>query len=340
LRNEVLIIPTGGTVVSVSRGNGLSPDFQKTSDILDKTRLYFDADSISIRICRIFGDSGYDSSDMGPSQWVELTRAVKEGLASGAKGILILHGTDTMAYTSAWLSLCFDNTADIPIVITGSQRAPDSHDYDGEHNIHGSAEFIKRGIPGVWLFFHGKAYRGDKVHKSDAQNLDAYSGEVFDGHISPDNILNPRKPYWAGYEVPDLSFIDNIALSLQRKDIACLRIVPGLETGASGDESILIIEGYGAGNMPQRLHAEIDEIYRGRKKPQIIACSQAEHGIKDPTAYSGVGIGELSHRGFTVWSQGDYPMEFICALTHLAMLISPDNPGQVLEKYLNICRKA
>jgi len=336
LTDEVLVIPTGGTIVSVSDGEGLSPDIKKTCDLLQKAELYFGGKHVNMRICRVFGNRGYDSSDIGPDQWLKLSEAVMHAIKSGIKGILILHGTDTMAYTSAWLSLCFNNE-NIPVVLTGSQRGPDTHDYDGWNNLLGASEFMMSVNCGVWLYFNGRAYRGDSVHKSDAERLDAFTGKVFTPPAA-DNAF-ALKDSSCRKELIDLSFISRENQAVQRNDIALLHMVPGLEITVSGNESILIIEGYGAGNMPQSMHCKIKKNYPGKRKPQIIACSQAENGFKDPEAYSGVGIGELSRSGFDVWSQGDRTMEFICALSHFAMLSSYDAPENVLKKFLDKCIK-
>jgi len=73
---------------------------------------------------------------------------------------------------------------------------------------------------------------------------------------------------------------------------------------------------------------------RPQKSQCIIACSQAEGDIKKPKYYKKVGIAWLAQDGFKVWSQMDYPIEFIHALACFSLLVSPDTSESTLSKYL------
>lgn len=339
MSGAVLVIATGGTIVSVSNGGRAYPDIIKTGDILAKAEHYFERHGIKCQLCRIFGDAGCDSSDIGPEQWLLITERINAAIESRIQGILILHGTDTMAYTAAWLSLCFEGI-NIPIVLTGSQRTSDSDDFDGVSNLLGAAELVSNLNSGVWLFFDSKVYYGNKVHKSDASALDAFSGKTVSLRTSEkllgdvDVSGSPRPPCMSGF----LSAIKLEGSPYICSDIAFCRIVPGLPFFLSGKESIVIVEGYGAGNVPKYVHRIIENTYSSAGKPLIIACSQAECGHKDPLAYRGVGIGELSSKGFSVFNQGDYPIEFILALCHFAVLTSNNDQETIIERHLSRVR--
>ncbi len=101
---------------------------------------------------------------------------------------------------------------------------------------------------------------------------------------------------------------------------------PGTEPLLSGDEKILGIVGFGAGNAPTGLLDRVAAAYGPGERPLVIACSQAEGDIKNPSAYHDVGMAGLSSRGFEVWGQMDYPVEFIHALGCYSLMGSPQDP--------------
>lgn len=111
--------------------------------------------------------------------------------------------------------------------------------------------------------------------------------------------------------------------------------LPGIEQELlSQDKRIVCIYGFGAGNAPTRVLNYIRNFYIDKTKPCIIACSQAERDIKKPKYYKNVGIAWLAQDGFNVWSQMNYPIEFIHALACFSLLVSFDDPGYILSKYL------
>ena len=109
---------------------------------------------------------------------------------------------------------------------------------------------------------------------------------------------------------------------------------PGIKPVLTGQEKILCIFGFGAGNAPTRVLDDLLTFYVDKKKPDIIACSQVEGDMKKPNHYKEVGIALLAKDGFNVWSQMDYPIEFIHSLACYSLLSFFHQPGKMLSKYL------
>ena len=315
---EVLIISTGGTIVSVDHGNGAVPDSDAALGILQRAGEFLRERGYSYSVKAVFGEAGCDSSDISPAEWLTLTQRVNEAVLRGVKKILIIHGTDTMAYTAAWLSLTAEQ--DAAVVLTGSQRTPGAPDFDGESNLHGAARLLCGTERGVFIHFDGRDYEGAFVHKEDAEALSAYVSTGY-GALPRNGIyraLEGKETEWRA-AAARLSLVTLHPAALPRFDLC----------------KILILAGYGAGNMPQRLRRQLAESFpeEGRR-PLIIAASSCACGRKNPAFYGGVGIAELTKESFSVFSQGSYSLEFLIALSYLSLLVSPEEPEKILQLYL------
>jgi len=319
MRREVLLIATGGTIVSPKKGGSAAPDAGASRDLLSRAEGFFRSCGFSVKIVRPFGSAGIDSSDMGPVQWVKLAKEISGALSDNLQGILITHGTDTMAYTAAWLSIFFSGLG-IPIILTGSQKSPDEVPFDGDANLMGAARMVIEGISGVYIYFNWRLFNGFCAHKRDSQNIDAFC-EYGYGRVG----LCAEKPGSRGrpFDLPAryeliLRASEEEIISASRRIAICF-VLPGFSPKLSGDEDILIIVGFGAGNIPESYHREILEKYKQSNKPCVIACSQAEEGQREPWVYRNVGIGCLENRGFTVFRQR-MTLEFVTAAAYFAVL--------------------
>ena len=338
---RLLVIFTGGTIASRSGDEGKGPDSETVAALKSHIEGFFEGRNVEV-LCRDpWGVPGLDSSNLDPGHWVELASLIAGELKRGITGVLILHGTDTMAYTSSWLSLCFPNIR-IPVIITGSQMTLDYMPEDATVNLKGAASVACSDVSGVWIYCNWKLIPGNRAHKAQALHPDAY--------VATNGQPMYFNPDWARIKVED-QFHQMVTASLSplvekaiTHDIADARSIvkglklvfctPGFSPCLSGDEAILIILGYGCGNAPSYVLDQIRDVFDGDSKPHVIACSQAEGDMKTPGSYAGVGIASLGKSGFTVWSQMDYPVEFIHALCCYSLLASPNAPGFVLSHYL------
>ncbi|MDO4988338.1 MAG: asparaginase domain-containing protein [Synergistes sp.] len=322
---RVLIIPTGGTIGSLG-GLGTVGAVSDAGAVRDITN--FAADVLHEYGCigtvnTLFGAVGMDSSDMSPYEWGKLSNAIHSAAKEGIKKILIIHGTDTMAYTAAWLSLTVPR--DVTVVLTGSQRTADAPDFDGIRNVEGAVRTLCEKQRGVYIHFDGRDFKGAFVSKEDAQAFSAYTES-------------------SSEDMPDVYFHENYFEHCERwQDIAkniCVMNVSPLFTHSPDECKILLVVGYGAGNMPQRIIRTIAEsCVKCEKRPIVICASACVKGAKNPCAYSGVGAGVLAEHGFHVYSQGGYSYEFLIALSFFALCVDSEEPEKVIAQWLDKVKK-
>ena len=337
---NVRVLLTGGTIASGFREGGAEPDGATARSLVGLLDSFFRERGVVPLFRSLWGEAGLDSSDLDPGHWVVLTREVAEALEEGCGGVLILHGTDTMAYTSAWLSLCLAGVP-VSVVLTGSQFTRDFTPEDGSVNLRGAAQVLCSSFPGVWLYFNWKLIPGARAHKARASHPDAFvSTNGIPVYFNPEwglssSFEHPKKTWNPGKDLRAL-----LAHTPETARAVCSRMgwhfcFPGCGLCLRGDEEVLGLVGYGAGNVPQRLLRQVEETYAERdRKPLVLACSQAEGDFKNPGAYRNVGIASLSRSGFRVFSQMDSPLEFVHALGCFALLARPEAPEDVLSRHL------
>jgi L-asparaginase len=228
-----------------------------------------------------------DSSDMQPEDWVRIARAVLRRY-DAYDGFVVLHGTDTMAYTASALSFMLSGLTK-PVIVTGAQLSLEDPRSDGrEHIITSLILAGNSGIPEVAIYFGARLLRGNraqKVHNNDFVAFDS-------GNLPPLARVGVRiaidhklvRP--AGGGVPDT--IEHV----HRPEVASLRLFPGisptlLEHVLAPPTEGLVLETYGAGNFPAA-NAELcaplrDAVARG---VVIINCSQCHGGAVRQSLYS------------------------------------------------------
>ena len=277
---NILVLLTGGTIACGETEAGLVPVngesfFAEKLNTLDlKCRFTVK------EIMRI------DSSDMGFEQWNEIGRAVYENAAI-YDGIIICHGTDTMAYTSSALSFVVQGVG-IPVVITGSQRPLEEENSDGRANIIAAAEMAKSGVPGIFAAFDGKIIRGTncvKTHTlSDAafESINCeYAAQYFGGKL----ILSEG---CKAEEKRELKFYP-----MTPSKIMVIKLVPDMETDIL-DYALkmryngVIIEGFGLGGINFK-YTDIVEKIRALTESGIpvVMCSQCLYEKCDFSVYEG-----------------------------------------------------
>lgn len=330
---------TGGTIASGFREQKAAPKEETTASLAEMLKTIFHEQEIEPFFLEPWGRPGLDSSEFSPKHWLELVKAIIQGVQTEARGILILHGTDTMAYTSAWLSLCFAGIP-LPVILTGSQLTKDFSPEDGSVNLRGAAQVLNAGIPGVWIYFNWKLIPGSRAHKARAVHPDAFiAANGIPLYFNPEwsrHRLGPSVPtHWV--PTPDLKKILELNPDEGLKVASSITwhfCTPGSPLLLSGSESVLGLIGYGSGNMPSHELLHIKDFFEGRRHPHILACSQAEGDTKNPSLYNKVGLASLSEFGFPIWSQMDYPIEFVHALAVFALLTHPQEPEMVFARHL------
>ena len=164
-KKNILLLTTGGTIASKPGGQGLEP---QRSDVmereLEQLRTYY---RITVRdlIC-------LDSSNITPEEWQLIARHIYEDRA-GFDGVVVSHGTDTMAYTASAVTFMLPNI-DIPVVFTGSQLPLADMLSDGPENLRTAFAMAASGHPGVFLAFDRKVMLGCRAVKIRASGFSAF----------------------------------------------------------------------------------------------------------------------------------------------------------------------
>ena len=175
-RTRILIIYTGGTIGMIENPETrvLQPfDFTHLIDNVPKIKmLNYDIENIQF-------NPPIDSSNMDPSHWSDIAKAIENNY-DAYDGFVILHGTDTMAYTASALSFMLENLKK-PVIITGSQLPIGEVRTDGEENLitalQVAAERNSRGeamVQEVAILFENHLIRGNRSSKVSADNFNAF----------------------------------------------------------------------------------------------------------------------------------------------------------------------
>ena len=164
-KKKILLLTTGGTIASMPGGEGLEPH---RSDVmereLEQLRTYYD---ITVRDVMCL-----DSSNIRPEEW-ELIASAIFSQRVGFDGVVVSHGTDTMAYTASAVTFMLPDI-DVPVVFTGSQLPLADILSDGPDNLRTAFAMAASGKPGVFLAFDRKVMLGCRAVKVRASGFSAF----------------------------------------------------------------------------------------------------------------------------------------------------------------------
>ncbi len=256
----------------------LAPDVY-TQDLLTELPVLRKIAEIETRILY-----NLDSSDMQPHHWVEIGREVHEALPH-YDGIVIIHGTDTMAYTASALAFLVPGL-DRPVVLTGSQTPLSDIRTDARTNLVDACHFATMRIPEVGIAFNSKLLRGCRATKLDAWGMSAFGSpscaplaELGLGVELGAHILQPRAR--SGFD-PRVE-----------TRVLVVRLFPGLEPSllhGAIDAGVrgMVFEAFGLGNVPVRESSLVPVIEAARSRDvPIVITSQSPRGKVDLTRYEG-----------------------------------------------------
>ncbi len=332
-RPSILIIYTGGTIGMVQRPQTGTLAPVKFEQILQEVP---ELNKFNFNIKTEVLNPVIDSSNMNPARWVKIAKRI-ERRYNEFDGFVVLHGTDTMAYTASALSFMFDNL-DKPIVFTGSQLPIGMLRTDGKENLITSVEIAaaqqngKSIVPEVCIYFDSKLYRGNRTVKRDSELFSAFRSVNYpalavagvDIKYSSEFIFHPNSN---GILKVNTQFNDNVVI---------LKMFPGMNQNVF--HSILsipnlkgiILETFGSGNVPT-LRWLVNAIKRAIKKGIIILnITQCEGGRvimgQYETSLELLNAGVVSGKDMTVEA----------AITKLMFLLGQGLKTAEVKKYLNI----
>ena len=174
--SSILLIYTGGTIgMRQDPSDGTLKPFDFSQILAEVPEL----GKFAVRIDTFTFDPLIDSSDVEPSLWQSLARLIKDKYDM-YDGFVILHGTDTMAYSASALSFMLENLSK-PVIFTGSQLPIGVPRTDGKENLVSSVEIAsakdKNGhalVPEVCIFFDSKLLRGNRSTKVSSEEFRAF----------------------------------------------------------------------------------------------------------------------------------------------------------------------
>lgn len=303
---KISLLTTGGTIASVESDRGLQPGL---------------AGEQLLRVCP--GLMGFehdvavvdlmskDSSNMHPSDWLVMADCVRDS-AARSDAIVMLHGTDTMAWTASALSYLL-NDVPVPVVLTGSMLSADAPDSDVSENIYAAFHFAlqlamyKR--RGVSVAFAGLLLHGPRITKIDSRRKNAFVGVDYP-FLGEMRDRGTHKIAWLTAQVPALSAERPWGPSpAVETNVALVPIFPGLsarflDAVADTGPKAVVLEGYGLGGVPFMGEDLLPAIERGiaRGIPFVLR-GQAPFGGTDPAVYEvgrrALDLGVLSARNMT-----------------------------------------
>ncbi|KAI2654541.1 60 kDa lysophospholipase [Labeo rohita] len=298
VETRVLVINTGGTIGMVlhdGEPNALVKTLRKLPILHDKkyaekTKLYecykpedktlvLPKSKLDKRVVYTFLEYSplLDSSNMTPNDWTTIGKDI-EKYYQEYDGFVVLHGTDTMAYTASALSFMCENLGK-PVILTGSQVPIFETRNDGRDNLVGALLIAGQfNIPEVCLYFHHKLYRGNRVTKVDSgsfkafasPNLPPLANSEVDININWDTVWRP-------------STISKFTVYTEMNhNVGLLRLFPGITADTAFLKAPMegvILETYGSGNAPDNRPDLLDEIHKATKRGLIMVnCTQCLRG--------------------------------------------------------------
>ena len=275
-KKKILLLTTGGTIASVLGGEGLEPHRSGVMEReLEQLRTYYD---ITVRDVMCL-----DSSNIRPEEWQTIAQNIFE-YRSGFDGIVVSHGTDTMAYTASAVTFMLPNI-DLPVVFTGSQLPLADVLSDGPDNLRTAFAMAASGHAGVFLAFDRKVMLGCRAVKVRASGFSAfesvnarYAAQVSNRCLVVDPQILPRRNGPAQLK-SDIS-----------KNVFLLKLTPGLNPAvfdmlaAMGYKGI-IIEAFGLGGI-NVLHKGLRGIHRAVEDGiSVVVTTQCLYDSSDLQVY-------------------------------------------------------
>ncbi len=302
----VLLIYTGGTIGSVPKDKTDPKSPLVPGDIFDAlaylpnydhSRSELILDGVAIRLSTHSLNRPIDSTEIKPADWKDITITIAQDYADFA-GFVIIHGTDTMSYTTSALAFMLEYLGK-PVVVTGSQRSASRTRSDGIQNIVSSIEIAaaellgRQPIPEVVAVFNNKVFRGCRLRKVSASAYDGFSTPNFPElgdlgeHVEINESLVGERP-----EVSLSTFTDletrvlpiDVAPGMTNSILKTVLNAPHIDHQASHSNTDnapalkgLVLKTFGAGNMPSVLVPSIAEaVSRGQSIINVTQCMQGE----------------------------------------------------------------
>jgi L-asparaginase len=292
LKSKILVIYTGGTIGMImnQKTHALEPfPFDDIYAHLPMLRLVEAEISVKEMLPLI------DSSDTNPDFWVRLATLIYEHYKD-YDGFVVLHGTDTMAYTASALCFLLENLSK-PVILTGSQLPLGVMRTDGRENILNSIEIAaakkegKPRVPEVCIYFENALLRGNRAYKDNAEHFNAFHSANYPKLAE----VGVRIKYNDYFIRPTTNYLLKLHTQVN-ENIAIIKLYPGITKKAMqsvfNTEGLraVILETFGSGNAPS--HPEFISILEEAVQKGIV--------IVNVTQCKGGGTVEIGRYGVSL----------------------------------------
>jgi glutamyl-tRNA(Gln) amidotransferase subunit D len=293
----VSILSTGGTIASkVDYQTGAVNPALSAQDLYDTVPELEEHANVKARVLM-----SVLSENIHPSDWTRIAKSVALEIRKGTDGIVIAHGTDTMAFTSAALSFALQDLP-IPVALVGSQRSSDRPSSDSAMNLIRATDLVgKADAAEVMVVMHGEtddsfayAHRGTRVRKNHTSRRDAFqspnSYPIF--KITSSNFEEISPPLFRRDSKKRLkvkaSFDDRVTIVRTHPGIKSSIVESLIDSGYKG----IVIEGSGLGHVPQILQKALKQAIES--EIVVVMTSQCISGRVDMNVYrTGVELLEM-----------------------------------------------
>ncbi len=315
-----MIINTGGTLSSVTSEHGLSPGLS-SGEILEELRM------VSRNLTLETEDfCSLDSANIFPEDWAALAAKIGQ-IYGNYDGIVIIHGTDTLAYTASMLSFMLQNVP-LPVVLTGSQLSISHPVADAMENCRCAIHMAAGGCAGVFAAFNRKVMLGCRTSKIRSMSFDAFDSANYPNVAEISALgLHIRKEL-----LPEKKGVFRVQPDYSDK-VFLLKLYPGIDPSilsllqAQGYKGVYI-EGFGLGGMPFLKHdfasAVRDAVDNGMT---VLAGSQCPYEGSNLSVYE---TGLLALRGGVLQA---YDMTAEAAVTKLMWVLGQTEKPEEIRDY-------
>lgn len=282
-RKRIYVAYTGGTIGMRPSSKGYIPVAGFLSQTLRGMPEFHRSEMPEFDIHEY--DELIDSSDMAPHHWQQIANDIASHYEQ-YDGFIILHGTDTMAYTASALSFLFDDL-DKPVIVTGSQIPLAELRSDGQVNLLNALYLAANyPIPEVSLFFNNKLLRGNRSRKTDADGFDAFTSPNFSPLLEAGiniELVNGKVVLPQGNKLQ--------VQQVTPQPIGVITLYPGISVEVIRNTlqqpvNALILLSYGVGNAPQNdaVLSLLKEAYDNGTI--VVNCTQCMHGKVNMDGYA------------------------------------------------------
>ena len=330
---SILIIYTGGTIGmyrNAETGTLSNFDFKHLENMVPELHQFgFNLSSEAF-------SPPIDSSNMTPADWIRLARVISENYDK-FDGFVVLHGTDTMAYTASALSFMLENLRK-PVILTGSQLPIGELRTDGKENLLTAVEIAAAKnshgdamVPEVCIFFENRLMRGNRTTKINAEGFNAFRSFNYHSlahagiHLRYERQyirrVDPSRPFKPHFDLDTHLIVVTLFPGIRREYFSAIL---GIE-----DIKAVVLKTFGSGNAPQQPWLIEEFLNLQRRGVVVVNVTQCSEGAVEMGRYE-TGL-QLLQCGVV----NGYDSTIECVITKLMFLLGQGLEGDNLRRHLS-----